>query len=42
MFDTGEKMFDTDADEDIFSALTETVPDVFSSIFGDKDDSDMK
>ena len=35
MFDTGE-----DDDENIFSALTETVPDVFSSIFGDKDDSD--
>lgn len=37
MFDTGE-----DDDEDIFSALAETIPDVFSSIFGDKDDSDMK
>ena len=37
MFDTGE-----DDDEDIFSALAETNPDVFSSIFGDKDDSDVK
>lgn len=35
-----DNMFDTG--EDIFSALAETIPDVFSSIFGDKDDSDVK
>ena len=37
-----DNLFGTDEDDDIFSALTETVPDVFSSIFGDKDDSDVK
>lgn len=33
---------DEDDDENIFSALTETIPAVFSSIFGDKDDSNVK